>query len=155
MLRQCQPASSLRSNYRTTQWLSWQLLCGTVTKTMSVAPPLGNELKRKKTNSQTQHHLSALDLFWANLWVQHHLPPLDLAWTRKTWASNFFVRVQLTPLLLISPGLCLVTRVLWRSIYCRGNADVVSSGAVCTSCRLSPPVLQLHHSVRFQWLRNV
>ena len=27
-----------------------------------------------------QLHLSAHDLFWANLRVQHHLPPLDLAW---------------------------------------------------------------------------
>ena len=41
----------------------------------------GKQLKRKKSNSQAQHHLPTLDLFWANLWVQHHLPPLDLAWT--------------------------------------------------------------------------
>ena len=35
--------------------------------------------------------------------ARHHHPPLDLAWTRKR-KSNFFVRVQLTSLLLISPG---------------------------------------------------
>ena len=54
-----------------------------VTKTMSVVPPLGKQLKQKKSNSQAQHHLPALDFFCA----------------------NFFVRVQLTSLLLISPGL--------------------------------------------------
>ena len=40
--------------------------------------------KQKKSNSQAELHLPALDLFWA----------------------NFFLRVQLTSLLLISPGLC-------------------------------------------------
>ena len=46
----------------------------------------GKQLKQKKSNSLSpaQHHLPALDLFWA----------------------SFFVRVQLTSLLLISPGLC-------------------------------------------------
>jgi len=73
------------SDHNTTQLLS-QLLCGTVKKTMSVAPPLGNNWsKRNQTLSLSivQHHLPALDLFWA----------------------SFFVRVQLTSLLLISPGL--------------------------------------------------
>ena len=51
---------------------------------------VGKQLKQKKSNSPAQHHLPALDLFWA---------------------SSFFVRVQLTSLLLISPGLC---RVLWK-----------------------------------------
>ena len=46
---------------------------------------VGKQLKRKKSNS--------LSL------AQHHLPPLDLFW------ASFFVRVQLTSLLLISPGL--------------------------------------------------
>ena len=55
-----------------------------------------------------QLHLPALDLSWALLEVQHHLPPLDLAWTRK-WQSDFFVRVQLTSLLLISPVLSLIS----------------------------------------------
>ena len=57
-----------------------------VTKTMSVAPPLGNNWSKRSptfSHSLAQHHLSALDLLWA----------------------NFFVRVQLTSLLLISPGL--------------------------------------------------
>ena len=45
----------------------------------------GKQLKQKKPNSLSvaQHHLPALDLFWA----------------------SFFVRVQLTSLFLISPGL--------------------------------------------------
>ena len=51
---------------------------------MTVAPPLGNDWsKRSPALSIAQHHLPALDLFWA----------------------SFFVRVQLTSLLLISPGL--------------------------------------------------
>ena len=55
-----------------------------VIKTMSIALPLGNnQNKRSPTLSLAQHHLPALDLFWA----------------------SFFVRVQLTSLLLISPGL--------------------------------------------------
>ena len=46
----------------------------------------GKQPKQKKSSSLSlaQHHLPALDLFWA----------------------SFFVRVQLTSLLLISPGLC-------------------------------------------------
>ena len=48
---------------------------------------VGKQLKQKKSNS--------LSL------AQHHLPALHLSF----WAS-FFVRVQLTSLLLISPGLC-------------------------------------------------
>ena len=63
----------------------------------------GKQLKQKKSNSQAQLHLPALHLFWANLWVQQHLPPLDFACPAK--ASNFFLRVQLTSLLLILPGL--------------------------------------------------
>ena len=60
-------------------------------------------------------HLPALDLFWANLRVQYHLPLLYLAWTRK-WESNFFVRVQLTSLLLILPGLANESLTsLWES----------------------------------------
>ena len=42
----------------------------------------GKQLKQKKSNSQAQLHLPALDLFWANFFVSPaHLPPLDLAWT--------------------------------------------------------------------------
>ena len=48
------------------------------------SPAFGKQLKQKKSNSQAQLHLPALDLFWANLWVQHHLPPLDLAWPCKS-----------------------------------------------------------------------
>ena len=44
---------------------------------------VGKPLKQKKSNSLVQHHLPALDFFWA----------------------NFFMRVQLTFLLLILPGL--------------------------------------------------
>ena len=50
---------------------------------------VGKQLKQKKSNSQAQHHLPGLDLFW----------------------DNFFVRVQLTSLLLISPGLCMIIRL--------------------------------------------
>ena len=44
---------------------------------------VGKQLKQKKSNSLAQHHLPALDLFWA----------------------SFFMRVQLISLLLILPGL--------------------------------------------------
>ena len=46
---------------------------------------IGKQLKQKKSNSLSiaHHHLPALDLFWA----------------------GYFLRVQLTSLLLISPGL--------------------------------------------------
>ena len=44
---------------------------------------VGKQLKQKKSNFPAQHHLPALDLFW----------------------TSFFVRVQFTSLLLISPGL--------------------------------------------------
>ena len=49
---------------------------------------VGKQMKRKKSNSQAQLHLPALDLFWANLRVQHHLPPLDLSWTRLVQVSQ-------------------------------------------------------------------
>ena len=54
---------------------------------------VGKQLKRKKRKksnslSTDQHHLPALDLFWA----------------------SFFLRAQLTSLLLISPGLCVLLR---------------------------------------------
>ena len=42
-----------------------------VTKTMSVAPPLGNNRsKRSPALSLAQHHLPALDLFWASCFVR-------------------------------------------------------------------------------------
>ena len=46
----------------------------------------GKQLKQKKSDSLAQHHLPPLDLFWA----------------------SFFLRVQLTSLLLISPGIVYV-----------------------------------------------
>ena len=57
---------------------------------------IGKQLKQKKSNSLSlaQHHLSALNFFWA----------------------SFFVRVQLTSLFLISPGLCSMDCV--HSNYC-------------------------------------
>ena len=58
---------------------------GRVTRTMSVAPLLRNNLKQRGSPTfAAQLHLTAHDLFWANLRVQHHLPPLDLAWTCKS-----------------------------------------------------------------------
>ena len=50
-----------------------------VTKTMSVAPLLTNNLdnsKQKTSNFSAQLHLPTHDLFWANVRVQLHLPPL-------------------------------------------------------------------------------
>ena len=43
----------------------------------------GKQLKQKKSISPAQHHLPALDLFWAKLLRESpaHLPPLDLTWT--------------------------------------------------------------------------
>ena len=95
-LRQC--PLTIGSNYCTMQML-FQLLCGAVTRTMSVALPLSNWSQRSPTfwaqlhlpahdlawtNLRVQLHLPAHDLFWANLRVQLHLPPLDLTWTRKS-----------------------------------------------------------------------
>ena len=50
-----------------------------VTKTMSVAPLLMNNLdnsKQKRPTCSAQLHLPTHDLFWAKLRVQLHLPPL-------------------------------------------------------------------------------
>ena len=58
-----------------TAQLLFQLLCWTVTKTMSVALLLTNNLdnsKQKMSNLVSPTH----NLFWANLRVQLHLPPL-------------------------------------------------------------------------------
>ena len=82
-----------------TAQLLFQLLClDRVTKTMSVAPLLTNNLDNSSKGSPTflaqlhlpthdvfwaQLHLPTHDLFWAKLRVQLHLPPLrsfDLAW---------------------------------------------------------------------------
>ena len=67
--------------------VSTAVLAWTVTKTMSVALLLMNNLdnsKRKRGSiCSAQFHLPTHDLFWANLRVQLHLPPLrslDLAW---------------------------------------------------------------------------
>ena len=63
--------------------LLFQLLCWTVTKTMSVAPLLTpNNLDNSKQTEATSNLLSPAppvpthDLFWANVRVQLHLPPL-------------------------------------------------------------------------------
>ena len=51
----------------------------TVTKTMSVAPLLTNNLDNSSKGSPTflaQLHLPTHDLFWAKLRVQLHLPPI-------------------------------------------------------------------------------
>ena len=53
---------------------------------------VGKQLKQKKSDS--------LSLSLSLSLAQHHLPALELFWT------SFFLRVQLTSLLLISPGLC-------------------------------------------------
>ena len=63
-----------------------------VTKTSVRSSAVGKQPKQKKSNSPAENHLPALDLFWA----------------------SFFVRVQVTSLLLISPGLC--QKSLW-SLY--------------------------------------
>ena len=48
-----------------------------VTKTMSVAPLLTNNLDNSKQKTcSAQLHLPTHDLFWANVRVQLHLPPL-------------------------------------------------------------------------------
>ena len=61
---------------------------------------VGKQLKQKKSNSQAQLHLPALDLFWV----------------------SFFVRVQLTSLLLISPG-------LWSSACYQHHLSTATSAA--------------------------
>ena len=65
-----------------------------VTKTMSVAPLLTNNLDNSKQKTSTtcsaQLHLPTHDLFWANVRVQLHLPPLrslDLAWNPDAYSS--------------------------------------------------------------------
>ena len=76
---------------------------------------VGKQLKQKKSNSLVQLHLPALDLFWA----------------------NFFVRVQLTSLLWISPGLssCNVLCGLapWSFIIVSGRLQTESLLA-CQCC---------------------
>ena len=62
-----------------------------ITKTMSVAPLLTNNLDNSKQNRpacSAQLHLPTHDLFWANLRVQLHLPPLrsrsfDFVWNPR------------------------------------------------------------------------
>ena len=82
MLRQCPSGIAQRPPHHAIAVPT--VMQNRVTKTMSVPPPLGNSCsKRSPALPLAQHHLPALDLFWA----------------------SFFVRVQLTSLLLISPGL--------------------------------------------------
>ena len=83
MLRQCPSGIAQRPQHHAIAVQT--AMQNRVTKTMSVPPPLGNSCsKRSPALPLAQHHLPALDLFWA----------------------SFFVRVQLTSLLLISPELC-------------------------------------------------
>ena len=81
-----------------------------VTKTMS-SSAVGKQPKQKKSNTLciAQHHLPALVLFWA----------------------NFFVRVQLTYLLLISPGLCNIALPLsFFPSFGRGVGNAGEGGGV-------------------------
>ena len=51
-----------------------------VTKTVSVAPPLGNNWS-KRSPTIAQHHLPALDLFWANFFLwDHDTKSSDVDW---------------------------------------------------------------------------
>ena len=85
MLRQCPSGIAQRPPHHATAVPT--AMQNRVTKTMSVAPTLGNNRSKKSpTLSLAQHHLPALDLFCA----------------------SFFLRVQLTSLLLISPGRCVL-----------------------------------------------
>ena len=70
------------------------------TKTISVVPLFGKQLKQKKSSLQAQLHLPTLGLTWGSSTTSLFLIS---PWPAK--ASNFFVRVQLTSLLLIMPGL--------------------------------------------------
>ena len=70
---------------------------------------------QKKSSFQTQLHLPTLGLFRANLRVQHHLRPLAFVWTRK---SVYFMSVQLTSLLLISPRPAKVSNFFVRVQLC-------------------------------------
>ena len=61
---------------------------------------IGKQLKQK-SNSLAQHHLPALDLFWASFSVLEspaHLPSLDLAWTLSVADASlgllFFIAVS-------------------------------------------------------------
>ena len=83
---------------------------------------VGKQLKQKKSNSLAKHHLPALDLFWA----------------------SFFLRVQLTSLLLILPGLssCMVTAFSRSLVYC----DASTSPRRCQDFALS----ELRHKSGFR-----
>ena len=107
-LRRCPLAIAQRL---VTAQLLFQLLClGRVTKTMSVALLLTNNLDNSSNGSPTflaQHHLPTHDLFWANLRVQLHLPPVR------------------SPGLLISPG-TLVWGLKGRVFYTLKNTASVA-----------------------------
>ena len=79
---------------------------------------VGKQLKQKKSNSQAQHHLPGLDLFW----------------------DNFFVRVQLTSLLLISPGLCMTIRLHQSASLYRTPLAVCGRLQTQRVCRALRPV---------------
>ena len=113
---------ALCSNHRTTQLLS-QLLCRTVTKTMSVALPLGNNWSKVSptlksgstslllTSSGLLHespaHLPPLDLFWASSWESSSPPS---SWSPVSFNSN------LSGVLLASFG-CHMAGATWNCGY--------------------------------------
>ena len=122
--------SALRSSYRTTQLLS-QPLCRTVTKTMSVAPPLGNNWSKSSPAfkpSSTSLLLISSGLTWGS-----STTTLVLISPGPAKAFNFFVRVQLTSLLLISPGLCdgsgFENTFISPETHTRNNANAVHAVA--------------------------
>ena len=76
-------------------------------------------MKQKKSNSPAQHHLPALDLFWANLFLRVQLTSLSL---------------QLISLLMISPGLCTPCLLTYKDKKEGRDSDCPSrtiSGEVC------------------------
>ena len=81
---------------------------------------IGKPLKQKKSNSLVQHHLPALDLFRA----------------------SFFMRVQLTSLLLISPGLWWYKplKVLILDKTCYEKPGSFTSNFRNSLCNYSPTV---------------
>ena len=101
----------------------------------------GKQLKQKKSNSLSiaQHHLPALDLFWA---------------------SSFLLRVQLTSLFLISPGLTRSSRRFFsfysysRSLKSdRGKANSPLSHKATSEAGV-PSAGSRQTSCPFRWLGN-
>ena len=85
---------ALPCNYRTTLLLS-QLLCGTVTKTMSVAPPLGNNWSER--NPTLKPSFTSLLLISSWLTCGSSTISLLLISPGPAEASNFFVESSSPP----------------------------------------------------------